>query len=515
MILLVLLAGGLRFFRLAEPGSIVFDESYYARDACLLTGHDQDFCESPAATEASWVHPPLGKWLIGSGIKLFGYDAFGWRFVSAVFGTLLVVLVYILARKLFRERWTAGVAGFLVATDLLLIVQSRIAMLDIFVAFFVVLGFLFLAFDRERILLLREHHRFPFLGEEPAREPEWRVLAGVAFGLGLGVKWAAVWALLAAVVLAVAWSVGLARVRKQDPDMFLGAEPTLLRELARTAVAFVLIPMAAYLLSYLAWFAANDFNVLEFLKLQGRMIDFHTTLETSHSYQSEALTWPLILRPIAYFWDGGPPSRHILAFGNPATWWVAIPAGIWLFVRSRRAWRAERFVASAWLFQYGAWVAVTAPVLSFYLDEILFVFYLAVGLPLIAWRFIKTLPKMRLWPGREIGIYCVYLFVGLVGLPLIFFYFPATFGTSRSAIFFFYMTPIVPFMMIGLAAALGVIRKIGDVSADYEVSRIWRLIPALYLAVASLLAVFFYPIATAVGLSRDQWLIRMWMDRWI
>lgn len=515
LILLILLAGGLRFFRLAEPQSLVFDETYYAKDACLFAGFDQDFCDTNQATEQSWVHPPLGKWLIAGGIKLFGYNSFGWRFSAALFGTLLVALVYILARKLFRTRWTAGVAGFLVATDLLLIVQSRIAMLDIFVAFFVVLGFIFLAFDRERILLLREHHRFPFYGEAPQREPEWRVLAGAAFGLAIAVKWAAVWALLAAIVLAVAWSVGLARIRKQDPDMFLGAEPTLLREFAGVALSFGVVPLVTYLLSYIVWFSSNGLDLAEFLAVQGRMLEFHSTLEASHSYQSEALTWPLVLRPIAYFWEGEPQAKHILAFGNPATWWVALIGAVWLGVRSFRKWRAERFVAAAWFVQYGAWVAITAPVLSFYIDEILFVCYLVIGLPWIAWRFIKTLPKIRLWPGREIAIYCTYLFVGLVGLPLIFFYLPATFGTSRSAIFFFYMTPIVPFMMIGLAAALTAVRRIGEVSADDEVSRIWRLIPVLYLVVATLLMVFLLPVATGIGLDKADWANRMWLDRWI
>lgn len=315
--------------------------------------------------------------------------------------------------------------------------------------------------------------------------------------------------------MAACWSVGLARIRKRDPDMFLGAEPTLLREIAAGFLAFGLVPLVTYLLSYVVWFSSNGFDFGEFLRTQSRMLEFHSSLEASHAYQSEALSWPLVLRPIAYFWQGEPQAKHILAFGNPLTWWAALPAGVWLLVRSFRRWRAERFVAAAWLIQYGAWVAITAPVLSFYLDEILFVFYLAIGLPWIAWRFIKTLPKMRLWPSREIAIYCIYLFVGLVGVPLFLFYFPATFGTSRSAIFLFYMTPIVPFMMIGLAAALAAVRKIGDVSADDEVGRVWRLIPVLYLVVATLLFVFFYPVATAIGLDRSDWANRMWLDRWI
>lgn len=513
--MLLVIAGGLRFSRLDFPNKPIFDETYYAKDACLYTGASQKACDAPQATEQSYVHPPLGKWLIAGGIKIFGYNSFGWRSAAALFGTLLVLLVYALARKLFRDRWIAAVAGFLVATDFLLIVQSRVAMLDIFLTFFIVLGFLFLAFDRERILLMREHLMLPFHGPAPMREPEWRVLAGAALGMALATKWSAVWAIVAAIALTIAWSFGLAKQRQDDDGAFLGADPFFVRELAGTFLSFVAVPLVVYLFSYATWFASHGPSLTEFFKLQKQMLEFHSTLTAKHAYQSEALTWPLILRPVAYYWEGEPLARHILAFANPGTWWAAIPAGIWLLVRSYRRWRPERFVIVGWLVQYGAWVALTAPILSSHLDEILFLGYLLVAMPWIVYHFMKTYRKMRFWSTREIGVYAAYLFIGLVGIPLTLLYLPLPLGTTRPAIFFFYMTPIVPFMMIGLAATLGSIRDIASRSSDYEINRVFRVLPALYLAGVTALVVYFIPVVMALGLTYSAWTHRMWFNSWI
>lgn len=509
------MAGGIRFARLAVPPDFVFDETYYAKDACLYLGHDQEFCESPHETEQSYVHPPLGKWLIAIGINSLGYNSLGWRAAAALFGTALVPLVYFLARKLFRDRWIATVAGLLTATDFLLIVQSRTAMLDIFLAFFVVLGFLFLAFDRDRILLMRENALLPFHGETPRREPEWRVLAGVAFGLALATKWSAVWAIVAAAGLSLAWSYRLAAQLRTDEDSFIGADPFLVREIGRTVLAFILVPVFLYFGSYANWFATNGFDLGEFVELHRRILDFHTKLGAQHAYQAEAITWPFVIRPVAYFWEGEPKASHILAFGNPAIWWPALLAAVWMVLRSFRRWRPERFILVAWFVQYGAWLLLTSEGISNYLDQILFLMFLLVGVPWTVYIFMKNFSKMRTWGGRDIAICAVYLFVLLVGIPLALFYLPFPSSSGRAAIFFFYMTPIAPFMMIGLAAALGALREAGAGSADAEVKRVFRLATTLYLAAAMVLVVYFYPVLTAFGLHPDSWSHRMWLRSWI
>lgn len=388
----------------------------------------------------------MGKWLIAIGIKIFGFEPFGWRVSSAVFGTLLVLVAYLLARRLFRSRWAAGVAGLLTATDFLLIVQSRVAMLDIFLAFFILLGFLFLAFDRERILLLRENALLPFPGEPPAREPEWRFAAGAALGLAVSVKWSAAFALAGAVLLALGWSADLARATRKRP------EPTRLgRELATAVLAFGLVPLVVYVTSYSLWFRDNYADrgavgaAVAFKDLQVGMFDYHTGLQATHQYQSKAWTWPLVKRPVAYHYAGPPDNpdvHHILAFGNPATWYAALAAAVWLFARSLRPWRGEQLVVFGWGAQYLPWLLVARP------------------------------------------------------------------------LFFFYMTPIVPFMMIGLAGALGALRDRGPIPR--------RLVTAYLVVGVGLLLLYFSPVVLGTALSSGPgcgpflcWRSRMWFGSWI
>ena len=137
------------------PVDLVFDEIFYARDACWYVIGTQDVC---GITDlASRAHPPLGKWLIGSGIALFGYDPFGWRVASAVIGTATVALVYPLGRRLLRSITTpiaatvgAAAAAGLLAIDFLHLVHSRIGMLDSFITFFVVGAVFAVVLDRDR-----------------------------------------------------------------------------------------------------------------------------------------------------------------------------------------------------------------------------------------------------------------------------------------------------------------------------------------------------------------------------
>ncbi|MGA1449138.1 MAG: phospholipid carrier-dependent glycosyltransferase, partial [Candidatus Nanopelagicales bacterium] len=157
------LGGLFRWLRLAEPKAVVFDEIYYALDAqsLLQSGVEKVAIENPEAqmllgdtnlffNEGAFVaHPPTGKWLIALGQYLFGFNTFGWRFSSALFGTLLIILTFLVARRLLKSNWFALFAASLVALDGLAIVMSRIALLDGFLTFFVLLAVLFLLKDLE------------------------------------------------------------------------------------------------------------------------------------------------------------------------------------------------------------------------------------------------------------------------------------------------------------------------------------------------------------------------------
>src|SRR5687768_13930199 len=99
-----------RTLRLSSPEKFAFDEVYYAKEACFYYSASEKLCEFPKSPPAE-VHPPLGKWLIGGGIEVFGFDAFGCRVVSVVAGVLSIVLLYLIARKLLGSTLAAGTAA--------------------------------------------------------------------------------------------------------------------------------------------------------------------------------------------------------------------------------------------------------------------------------------------------------------------------------------------------------------------------------------------------------------------
>src|SRR5580693_5449235 len=163
--LLVTAFGGfLRFNRLSVPPSIVFDETYYVPDALgiLKYGSEHNYISHRNALLARGnthiftsggefvAHPPFGKVLIAAGEWIFGLTPFGWRFAVAVVGSLSILMLARIARRMTRSTLLGCVAGLLLALDGLEFVMSRTALLDIFVMFWVLAAFGCLLIDRDR-----------------------------------------------------------------------------------------------------------------------------------------------------------------------------------------------------------------------------------------------------------------------------------------------------------------------------------------------------------------------------
>ncbi|MCU1633042.1 MAG: Phospholipid carrier-dependent glycosyltransferase, partial [Micrococcaceae bacterium] len=218
---MALLGGILRFVRLDEPGSLVFDETYYVKDAysMLQSGYERAWPENANDSFNAGdpdvlldspnyvVHPPVGKWMIAFGMLLFGSDnAFGWRFSAALIGTVSVLLLAFVAQRMFGSALLGAAAGLLLAVDGHHIVESRTSLLDIFLSFWLLAAFSALLLDRDdgRRRLGRRLSApagrdggsapsraqlayGPFLGLRP-----WRLAAGVCLGLALGTKWSAI-----------------------------------------------------------------------------------------------------------------------------------------------------------------------------------------------------------------------------------------------------------------------------------------------------------------------------------
>ena len=306
---ITLIALFLRLFNLGTPKGFVFDEVYYvdgARDFLAhgveISGNDPEFV----------VHPPIGKWLIAVGIKLFGDTEFGWRFMGALLGSAMVVLIALIAQRLFRSAFLTVAASALMAMDGLALVHSRTALLDIYLSFFILLAtYLFLA--------------------------RWHWWAGIALGLAVATKWSALY------FLVVFGIVALYRAFAHHTGRDL-VKPTL-----KTFAQYAFIPFSIYISSWIGWFVSNrgwarDYSnnlITSFLHYHSQMLGFHTGLVEKHSYQANPWSWLIMGRPTSFFYETPKGcgtdhcSQEVLALGTPILWWIAAIAlavviGFWI-----------------------------------------------------------------------------------------------------------------------------------------------------------------------------------------
>ena len=388
----VAIAAILRFVKLGFPPGLVFDETYYAREAQELLDHGVEWryeYDDAGNITADFgpdrvVHPPLGKWLIGLGIwiaRQFGdgptsvasisSSAFGWRLMPAIFGVASVLILTRTARRMFRSTILGAAAGLLMALDGMHLVLSRTAILDIFVMFFVLAAFACLVIDRDhrRARWLRDIDNgldptLPGKAGRPhltwAAVPWWRLGAGLLLGLGCGVKWSVIFFVPVFAALIYLWEVGLRKtVRAAHPW-----RDALLDEGGWIAALGALV-VVAYLSTWIGWFATDVGWDRHYLLSQGRseppivgplynlwhyhqqVLGFHTGLSSPHPYQSSPWQWLLLGRPVNLWWSDahecGAPScaAQILLLGTPVLWWAFIPALIAMtwFGISRRDWR--------------------------------------------------------------------------------------------------------------------------------------------------------------------------------
>ena len=443
VLVITAIAGLLRFWDLGRPHSFVFDETYYAKDAWSLLNHgvERNYPEGADATilkgdtriwEATGsfiVHPPLGKWMIALGEAVFGMDPVGWRVVTALCGTVLVLVMARLVRRLTRSNLLPLLAALLMAVDGLAIVESRTALLDSLLAFWLVLGAAALLVDRDRTRAR--------LAEEVTADPQrglgggpragwrpWRLVAGVCFGLACSTKWNGVFLLAVAGVLAVLWDVGARRAvgvrRPWWSALRLDAAPAFFSLVGTSVVV--------YTASWSGWFATSSgydrqwgmtnapsavsrlfpTALRSWWHYHAEMLNFNTGLRTPHPYQSDPIGWLLMVKPVAFAYTGSLPgngsgcatncTRAIHALGTPALWWGGVAALVvcaWLWLAGRD-WRAGFALAGV----LGTWV----PWL-FFAKRTIFSFYAIATLPFLVIAVVlvigTVLDRVRAHRGRS------------------------------------------------------------------------------------------------------------------
>ena len=293
----------------SQLNSMYFDEIYHGR-----TGYEQLHRMPVYET----THPPLGKDLIMLGIALFGMTGFGWRFSGTLFGVLLVPLAWCFVRRLTRRPGAAATAGVLLALDFMRFSQSRLATIDIYGTFFILLGAYCMVWYCQRVLTDGVQHALLPMA-----------LGGVAFGLGCAAKWTGIYAGagLAVLYLGVLWA------RRQQGRPGFWAE---FRLAALGGVLFyVVLPLCIYLASYLPyWWRQPDFSLGVWWRCQLSMYSYHATLKATHPFESRWYTWLLGLRPVWYYRNGSLPygmKASIAGMAGPVIWVVGLAALVGLF----------------------------------------------------------------------------------------------------------------------------------------------------------------------------------------
>lgn len=332
----------LALWRLDYPHKQVFDEVHHVRTA-------MEFVKGVNPHE--WTHPHLSKLLQAASLALANesFDpsdnvwsgeqvmtaraAVAWRLPSVIFGSLALLGVYALARALFKNRAVATVAMLLLAMDGVFFVQSRIAMTNIFTVCF---------------LTWAAWAAWRWTEEQQARH----IFAmGIFSGLALATRWSSLYAFALLVIFVLADGISRWHKSKYSAKFFFGRAALFIP-------AFLLVPFLIYAISYIPYVLQGNGDVAQkllswnyngngwekVLSMQGDMYNYHNDLKADHGYDSPAWSWPLMLRPVWYFYEqtgseGAAKVLGIWCIGNAFIWWAIIPSmaiGTWIAIRFRR-----------------------------------------------------------------------------------------------------------------------------------------------------------------------------------
>ena len=402
---LTLIAFVQRVWALSSPKGFIFDEIYYAKNAYSLAQHGVEF-DLQKNTAEFVVHPPVGKWLIAIGIKIFGYNEFGWRISAAVIGSLSVTLIYFTAKKLFNNEFLSISAAFLILIDGLHLVHSRTALLDIFLMFFIQAAVLAILYNKY-----------------------W--VAGITLGLASATKWSGLYFTIALALLVLIFDWIRYRYFGREKPI----KEVALRDLPKRFLQFGVVPVVTYLISWTGWFVTNigwdrhySNNIFRsFAHYHAQILNFHSTLTAKHPYMANPWGWLVMGRPTSFYYKtpSGCGSDHcskeVLALGTPLLYWsmaiaLVVVFGFWLVNRDLISGTLLTVVGAGYLpwFLFQKRTMFTFYVISFEPFLILILIYLMAKY-LNGARTEKSL-KFRKQIAIAIGI--IYLINFLYFLPL-------------------------------------------------------------------------------------------------
>jgi dolichyl-phosphate-mannose--protein O-mannosyl transferase len=502
-IVIMIFGGLLRFWRLGDPHRLIFDETYYVKEAesFLRYGVEVGFKASLSSdpnkrNEAAdklfnagnldirgpdpefVVHPPVGKWMIAAGEWLLGpTNSWGWRLAAAVVGTLSILMIGRIARRMFRSTLLGGVAALLLAVDTQELVHSRVSILDIFVMFWALAAFGCLLVDRDQN---RQRLRDRIGTADPPGEGRgrglgpwtgvrwWRIAAIVCLALCTGVKWSGLYFAAVFLLMSVLWDCS-ARRAAGVRHWFAGG---VLRDGAQAFVTAAVLMPVIYVSTWAGWLHSDrgygrqwaDQNPAQGIwthvpNALRSLLHYHQDMWTSansitskHDWQANPWAWMVLGRPTLMWNDvthAGQPgcsaptcNQMITDLGNPAIWWPGVIAlGVLLFMWALgRDWRAGAALS---------------------------------------------------------GLVAGYL---------------PWFQYQHRTIFEFYAVAFVPWVVLGVTYCVGLV--LGRPGADEERRRHGALLAGGYVLIAVLVGWIFYPITAGQVIPGGELDLRHWLPSW-
>lgn len=423
-----------------------FDEIYHGRTGYEMT--QGTYCYEN-------THPPLGKYIISLGIRIFGMNPFGWRFPGVLFGIIMLPLMYLLGRRLFKARvWAAGALCGIFAFDFMHFVQTRICTIDTYGTFFIIAMYFFMFWYFQTNFYDRKLWKtFIPLGA-----------CAVMMGLGCAAKWTAVYA---SVGLAIMFFVIMAmrfleyRRAKANPKGTTNgfSHKKIIKEfpkkfwltIAFAFLFFVLIAGLIYILSYIPFSDGLQTNAERFnnftsniswydsfakfltnhsdssfwnlfgkmFKNQYTMFDYHSKLEATHPYSSTWDQWPTMIKPMFYYshttLDG--LKEGISAFGNPLVWWAGIPASVYMMYLSLRYKdKVAIFTCFSYIVQMVPWMLV---------PRCTFAYHYFPSVPFVCIAVVYCM--VRMYQKNKKWLKWIFIYLGLA-LFLFFLFYPVLSG---------------------------------------------------------------------------------------
>lgn len=390
-----------RLWQLGALEPPVFDEVYFPVFA-------QNYLDGVAPFD---VHPPLGKYEIALGIRILGPSALGMRISTALAGSLIPVAVAGLAYQLTARSKLALISGSLMLLEGLFLVESRFGLLNVWLVLF---G------------LTAQIYAIAALQARGWKQTGLLACSGTLLGASAAVKWSGLgFALGLGSMGAIA--VGLSSLCGQGQS---ARSQTIKRQLGvwnhvrllhwwHIIICFGLVPASVYTIQWLPhiWLVAGHSPdslatlARQLVEIHAQMLGGHANASPSaslaepvHPYCSSWWSWPLLGRPIAYFFeDNSEAWRAIYALGNPILWWGSTVAIVYQFIRSiAKPDGVSLFVLANYAANWLPWAFVGRCLFLYHYMGSLVFSILAIALVLESW--LSRPERIYTWLGWNLAI---------------------------------------------------------------------------------------------------------------